>query len=72
MLRLGRMFVLSMLTAGSLMVVGCGESETTPPPGTDTETPVLDIEEGTATSPDQATSEDEPGKGAGAESKESE
>lgn len=70
--RLRRMFFMSVLTAGSLMLSGCGESETTPPPGTDVETPVLDIEDGTSTPPDQATTEGEPGEEAGDTSKESE
>lgn len=58
--RLGYGLLLSVLTAGGLMLAGCGESESTPPPpGTDTETPVLDIEEGATTPPDQATGEDD-------------
>ena len=50
-----RMGLFAILAATGMMLAGCGETKTTPPPGADTDTPTVDIDEGGITSPDEVT-----------------
>ncbi len=49
----------ALLAAAGLVFAGCGKTDTTPPPGTNTDTPTVDIDEGDIVSPDQVTKPDE-------------
>lgn len=70
---LKRAFFPLVLAVGSFMLVGCGEAETTsPPPGTEAKTPSLDIEEGTAASPEEVTEKGKSEDGAGEQTGETE
>ena len=52
-----RMGLFAMLATVGLILGGCGETKTTPPPGADTDTPTVDIDEGGITSPDEVTTD---------------
>lgn len=54
-----RMGLFAMLAAAGMMLAGCGETKTSPPPGTDTDTPTVDIDDGAITSPDEVTPTDD-------------
>jgi hypothetical protein len=43
----------ALLAAAGLMLFGCGKANTTPPPGTDTNTPTVNIDEGDIVAPDE-------------------
>ena len=45
----------ALLAAAGMMLCGCGKANPTPPAGTDTNTPTLDIEEGDIVAPDELT-----------------
>ncbi len=49
---------LALLATAGLMLCGCGETKTTPPPGTDMNTPTVDIDEGDIVSPDEINKKD--------------
>jgi hypothetical protein len=42
-----------VVVAAGLLLMGCGKVDNTPPPGARTDTPVLDIDEGTEVSPEE-------------------
>ena len=49
----------AMLAVIGLIFVGCGETDTTPPPGTDTDTPTVDIDPGILAPGDDAGEDSE-------------
>jgi hypothetical protein len=61
-----RLGCFATLVAASLMICGCGgEEKKDPPPGTDTDTPTLDIDEGSISSPDEGGTDGEEGEDEG-------
>ena len=44
------------------MLCGCGETKTTPPPGTDMNTPTVNIDEGDIVAPDEITKKSDAAK----------
>ena len=57
---------LTMVAAASLLLAGCGRGESTPPPNTNTDTPVIDIQEGNLAAPEEvAPSQDSAGDASG-------
>ncbi len=56
-----RMGFFALLATVCLLLGGCSDAKTNPPPGTDTETPDLNIDTGGITTPDGATADDATG-----------
>ncbi len=49
----------ALLATAGLTLGGCGKADTAPPPGANTDTPTLDINEGDIVSPDEVTTADD-------------
>ncbi len=53
-----RMGLFALLATACLLLGGCGDTKTTPPPGTDTETPDLSIDQGGAATTETPATDD--------------